>query len=433
MSLNMIAGLGMLALIALLLLGMNIGLCMFLVGFVGYAVALNFKAALGILMTSTVTNAMTYSFSVIPLFILMGQFAFRAGLSDGLFEAANTWFGRVKGGLCLATIVACATFGAICGSLAATAATMAVVAMPEMRKRNYDAGLSVGCIAAGGTLGTLIPPSTPFILYGIIAQESIGKLFSAGIVPGILMAVCFCGVAMFQIWRNPEMAPAGTQFTMKQKLVSLKGCIPIVLLFGSSIGGMFTGIFSATEAAGVGAFLSFVFLIIMRRATWENIKDALIETLKTSGMTLCIVLGAYMLGYFLAVTKLPMNLAGWVAGLAVPPIFVIAVIILIYAVMGCFMDGLAMTLLTVPIFLPIIKGLGYDPIWFGVVIVMVQNLGAITPPVGMSCYVVAGAVKDVPLMTVFKGTAPMIFAFMIAFILVVSFPQLSLWLPNLVR
>lgn len=431
MDLNTIAAVAVIIMVVLLMLGMNLGMTMFLVGFLGYAYVINFDAALGVLQSAPLTSALSYTMSVVPMFVLMGQFAYRSGLSTDLFDASNKWFGRVRGGLAMATVAACAGFGAICGSLTATTATMATVAYPEMKKYNYDKALAGGCIASGGTLGVLIPPSTPFILYGIITETSIGRLFAAGIVPGILMMVSFIFVILFQVIRNPSLAPEGKRYTIKEKLLSLKGCIGMLILFLAVIGGMFAGVFSSTEAAGFGALLSLIFMAAKRQANWSNIIASLRDTLRTIGMSMLIILGAFMLGYFLAVTKMPMNLAAWVEQLKVAPVVIITVIILIYAFMGCIMDAGAMTLLTIPIFLPIIQMLGYDLIWFGVVIVMVQNLGAITPPVGMSAFIAAGTIKEIPLSTIFKGILPMCIAFAVSFLIVVAFPALSLWLPNL--
>lgn len=431
MDLNIVAAVFIVAMIVLIMLGMNLGLTMFLTGFLGYAYVISPKAAMGVFQTAPITFALNYTLSVVPMFVLMGQFAYRSGLSTDLFDAAQKWFGRVRGGQALATIMACCGFGAICGSLTATTATMATVAYPEMKKNKYDPALSGGCIASGGTLGVLIPPSTPFILYGIITETSIGKLFAAGIVPGILMMVSFIFVILLQVFRNPSLAPKGNRYTIREKLGSLKSCIGMLILFTGVIGGMFAGIFSSTEAAGVGALLSLIFMAAKRQATLDNIIASLQDTLRIVGMSMLIIIGAFMLGYFLAVTKMPMSLALWVESLDVAPVVVIMMIIALYAFMGCFMDASAMTLLTIPILLPIIETLGYDLIWFGVVIIMVQNLGAITPPVGMSCFIAAGTIKEIPLSTIYKGTLPMFLAFLVCFILVVYFPAISLWLPNL--
>lgn len=418
--------------IGLILLGSNIGLSMFAVGFVGYAMVRNWSAAIAILRTNLLSSAMNYAMVVVPLFVLMGQFVFYAGISDGLFNATRTLFGRKPGGLAYAGIVSCTAFGAICGTLNATTATMCAVAKPIMREHKYKDSLIAGTLACGGTLGTLIPPSTPFILYGVIAEQSIGKLFAAGVVPGIIMAICFCGCIFVQTKLDPEIAP-GTEegFTIMEKVKAMKGFIPILLLFGIVVVGMFTGIFSVNESAAMGAFAAFLFLVFRGRCTKDVLLKCLKETVLTTGMTVVIIGGANIFGCFLTITHMPSNLASWIATLPLPPVLIIAVIIIIYAIMGCFVDALSMIMLTTPIFLPVITALGYDPIWFGVIVVMVLNLGAITPPVGAACFVATGALKDIPLTTVFKGALPFLWAFLISFLIVVLFPQICLWLPTL--
>ena len=412
---------------------MNIGIAMIVVGFVGYGLVTNWDAAFGILKSVPFSQGMTYSFVVCPMFILMGQLAYHSGISSSLFDTANKWLSGLRGGLAMASIVACALFGAICGSLAATAATMAIIALPEMRRHNYDDSLSTGTIAAGGTLGVLIPPSTTFIMYGIIAEESIGQLFASGVGPGILCALLFCITIAIQVKLKPSLAPAAEKYSMKEKIRSLKGCIPLVLLFGIVIGGMFSGFFSATEASGIGVLVALLFMIVNRTFTWQKIKIALMDTVKTTAMTMFIVIGAYVFGYFLAITQLPQNLARIVESLAVNRYLVVAVILLIYAVMGCIMDGLAMVLLTAPIFLPIIKSLGFDPVWYGAMMVLIMNLGNITPPVGLTVYVVGGACKDVPLQKIFKGALPMCLPILATVILCIVFPQIVMFIPNLLH
>ena len=430
MDLTIIAIIGIVTMLILLFAGMNIGLAMFIVGLFGYAYVINWPAALGVLMSNPMNTAMSYSMTVMPLFVLMGQFVYYAGLSDGLFDSMEKWFGRVRGGIAMAAVAACALFGAICGSLPAALMTMGLIAYPAMKRRAYDDKLSTSALCAGATLGCLIPPSSPLILYGIITETSIGKLFAAGTIPGIVMTITFIIVIIFMVRKNPALAPTGQAYTLKEKIISLKGCVLTVVLFVIVIGGMFNGWFSATEAAAIGAFAALVILIVKKRATWATLKRALWDTVKTSCMSMTIVLGAYMLGYFLAVTKLPMALASAVASLNVAPALVMGIIILAYAFLGCIMDGLAIMLLTTPIILPVVLQLGYDTIWFGVIMTMVMNLGAITPPVGTGAYIASGALK-VPLQTVFKGLAPYIIAFAICFLIFVLWPDLVLFLPKL--
>jgi tripartite ATP-independent transporter DctM subunit len=431
MDLITIAIIGIIILVVLLFLGMNIGLAMGIVGFFGYWMVRDFGAAFGILKTIPFTNAMKYSFMVIPMFVLMGQFAFHADLSKGLFHAADRWLGRFKGGLAMATVAACAGFAAICGSTAATAATMGTVALPEMRRHGYADSLATGSIAAGGTLGILIPPSTGFIIYGIVAEQSIGQLFAAGILPGIVLALCYIASIAVQVKINPSLAPETVKYSFKEMLISLKGVIAMVVLFLAIIGGMFVGFFTANEAAAAGAMLAFLYMVFMRKFTWPRFITCLRDTIKTSAMVFLILIGAYVFGAFLAITQLPMRLAEFVESLDVNRYVILIIIIIIYMILGCLMDSLAMVMLTVPIFLPIVLSLGFDPIWYGVLMIMVMEMGLITPPVGMNVYIVAGVAKDVPLMTIFRGVAPMIVGMCAAIIIVVCIPWISLFLPGL--
>lgn len=425
-----IAVIGIVVLVVLLAMGMNIGITMFAVGFFGCLLLRDWNAALGVMKTVPFSQSMTYSFTVIPLFVLMGQFAFHSGMSADLYDFANKWLGGFKGGLSMATVMACAGFSAICGSTAATAATMGVVALPEMRKAGYNDSISTGSIAAGGTLGILIPPSTGFIIYGIASGAPIGKLFMAGIIPGIILAICYIISIAIQVKLKPALAPPTKKYTIIQKLVALKGGLAMIVLFLIVIGGMFINIFTANEASAVGASLALVYLIAKGRFTWQTFITCLRDTVKTSAMVFLIIIGAYVFGSFLALAKLPIVLAAFVDNLAVNRYIILAVIVVLYAVMGCLMDSLAMVMLTVPIFLPIIVSLGFDPIWYGVIMIMVMEMGLITPPVGMNVYIVAGVAKDVPLTRIFRGVTPMVAAMCIAIIIIIAFPALSTWLPS---
>ena len=426
-----IALIGVAILLVLLVMGMNIGICMMAVGFFGFWYVRNFNAALTLFKQIPFTQATTYSFTVIPLFVLMGNLCYYSGMSSDLFDCAHKLLGGMKGGLAAATVAACACFSAICGSTAATAATMGVVALPEMREHGYDDGLSCGSIAAGGTLGILIPPSTGFIIYGIVSGCSIGGLFAAGILPGIVLALCYIAAIAIVVHIHPERAPDKLHFTHKKKLISLKGGAAMIILFLIAIGGIFLGWFTANEAAAVGATAALVYLIGRRKFTWKIFFDCLRDTVKTSGMIFLILIGAYIFGAFLTITQLPTTLANFVNSLNVSRYVILAVIILIYAVMGCLMDSLAMVMLTVPIFLPIMTGLGFNDIWYGVLMIMVMECGLITPPVGMNVYIVSGIAKDVPLGTIFKGVMPMAAGMLVAILIVAFFPQLSLWIPTL--
>lgn len=432
MEATVLAVLGVVVMIALIMLGMNVGMSMFFVGMVGYAIATNWTAAFGLFKTVPFTSAFTYSFTVVPLFILMGQFVFRSGMSNGLFNAAEKWLGRIRGGIAMATVAACAFFAAICGSNTATTATMGVVAYPEMKKQEYADVLSSGAITAGGTLGVLIPPSTLFILYGIIAEQSVGKLFAAGIVPGVIMAVAF--VVAISIWTRlqPGIAPATKSYSWRERFASLKGAVTTIILFVVILGSIFTGIASVTEAAAVGAFLALIFWIFNRTFTWKALLECLKNTVAMSSMAIFMCMSATIFGYFLAVTRTPQMLQEFITGLDVSRYVIIAIILVIYMIMGCIMDGLAMTLITVPIFLPTVRALGFDPIWFGVIIVIVNNIGAMTPPVGLNAYVTAGVLKDVPLKSIFKGVTPFIIAALICTLLCILFPSICTWLPNMI-
>ncbi len=430
MSFTTIAVLGIVVLIVLLVMGMNIGISMMTVGFVGYWLVRGLTPAIGLFKTIPFAQATTYSFAVIPLFVLMGQFAYFSGISADLFDFMNKWLGGFKGGLAMATVAACALFSAICGSTAATAATMGVVALPEMRKAGYEDGMSCGSIAAGGTLGILIPPSTGFIIYGIVAGQSIGALFAAGIMPGLVLATCYILSISITVHIKPEFAPGKQKFTWKEKFISIKGGLGMIFLFAVVIGGMFSGLFTANEASAVGAVVGLGFLIFKRKFTWKVFVTCLRDSVRTSSMVFLILIGAYVFGAFLAITQLPQTLAAFVTSLDVNRFVVLAVIIAIYVVLGCFMDSLAMVMLTVPIFLPIVQALGFDSVWYGVAMIMVMECGLITPPVGMNVYIVAGVAKDVPLVKIFRGVAPMVGGMIVAIIIIIAFPQIALWLPQ---
>ena len=431
MSNLQIAITGVIILLVLLVFGMNIGVTMMCVGFFGYMAVKGFMPALALFKNIPFTQATTYSFTVIPLFVLMGNLAYYSGMSGDLYDCAHKILGGMKGGLAVATVVACAAFSAICGSTAATAATMGVVALPEMRQHGYDDSLSCGSIAAGGTLGILIPPSTGFIIYGIVSGTSIGGLFAAGILPGVVLALCYVIAIMIVCKIHPDRAPGRLKFTGIEKFKSLKGALPMVILFVVVIGGIFGGLFTANEASAVGAVMALLYLIIRRKFTFKILMDCLRDTVKTSGMIFLILIGAYIFGSFLTVTRLPTTLANFVTGLDVSRYLILLVIIIIYAVMGCLMDSLAMVMLTVPIFLPIMLDLGFNEIWYGVLMIMVMEMGLITPPVGMNVYIVAGVAKDVPLQKIFKGVAPMVIGMFAAVFINCVWQDLAMYLPRL--
>ncbi|MDR0491638.1 MAG: TRAP transporter large permease [Oscillospiraceae bacterium] len=430
---------GIVIFLILIFKGMNIGLALLLVGFVGYAAVLNPTAAFVQLRTDPSTNASTYSFIVVPLFILMGNFAYHAGLSGGLYACANKWLNRLPGSLACATVAACAGFGAICGSCAATAATMGTISLPEMRKYGYDDKLSTGSVAMGGTLGILIPPSTPMIIFAIMAECSIGKLFIAGILPGIMMAVLCIITIMILILRNPSLAPKGTKYSWRERFASFKGLVGVVVLFGVVLGGMFTGIFSVNQSAAIGAFLAFILMVInlaihneLKWAKfWTCFKSAMWDSITTFAMTFLIIIGASLFCKFLTISQLPMSLANYIGTLSISKYAIIALMMVVYIFLGMIMDELPMIMLTVPIFLPIIDKLGIDVIWFGVFIILTMEMGAITPPVGLNCFIISGVAKDIPLSTIYKGVIPFTFAIIVGVILLCLFPQIALFLPGL--
>lgn len=433
MAPEVIGILGIVVFLALIFLGMNIGLALLLVGFAGYAIVLNPAAAIGLLRTVPAAQASNYALIVIPLFILMGNFAYQAGLSAALYKAGNKWLSRLPGSLACGTIAASAGFGAICGSCAATCATMGTIALPEMRKYKYADRLSTGSIAMGGTLGILIPPSTPMILYGIMAQTSIGALFAAGVLPGIMMAILSIITIVIMCRLNPGLAPLPSKSTWKEKLESLKGLIGVVILFGAVLGGMFSGFFSVNQSAAIGAFLAIILTAVNKNLNWRTIKAALKDSVTTFAMTFLILIGASVFAGFLTITKIPMQLADVISSMNLPFAVVLLLMTVVYIILGMIMDELPMIMLTVPIFLPIIQSYGYDFIWFGIYIILVMELGAIAPPVGLNCFIIQGVSKDIPLGTIYKGAIPFVATILVGIVIITAFPQIVLVLPSLLK
>ncbi len=424
---------GILILIVFLFTRMPVGFAMAFVGFVGFSYVVNFKAGLSLIAKDVFTIFGSYSLTVVPLFVLMGQIAFHAGISRRLYDAAYKIMGHLPGGLAMATVGACAGFAAICGSTNATAATMATVALPEMKRYNYDMELATGTVAAGGSLGILIPPSVIFIVYGIMTEQSIGKLFAAGIVPGIILSAFFIMNIYISVKRRPHLGPPGPKTTLREKLASFSGVLEMLIIFASVMIGLFKGFFTPTEAGAVGAFVTLVLAVIRRQLSWDGFVKAVLETARISCMIMVIVAGATIFGHFLAITRIPFNLASWVAGLSLPSWAIMGVIIVIYLIGGCFIDALALILLTIPIFFPVAVRLGYDPIWFGVIIVLVTQMGVITPPVGINVYVVSGVVPDVPLNKIFKGAMPFLVSIILCSALLIAFPKLATFIPAMVK
>ena len=422
-------------LFALLLLRIPVGAAMAGVGFLGIVYFSGLTPALGVLATSTYSSLSSYTMSVIPLFVLMGYFAFYAGLSQDLYRAAYSWIGRVRGGLAMGTVVGCAGFAACCGSSVATGATMAAVALPEMRRYGYDDRLATGCLAAGGTIGILIPPSICFVVYGIITEQSIGKLFIAGIFPGIMEAVFYVMTIYVMCRLRPEFAHEmpEVRIPVTEKLKALANVWGVLILFVLVIGGIYGGIFTPTEAGAVGAFGAFLFMLTKGKLSRRNLVGALFETGQTTAMVFFIFIGATIFGYLLAVSKLPMEVAAAIAALPLNRYFILSGILFMFVVLGCIMDTLAIILLVVPIVFPAILELGFDPIWFGVLMVRISEIGLITPPVGLNVYVIKGVAADVPLTTIFRGVVPFLIADFVAVGLLIAFPQICLFLPNLMK
>ena len=418
-------GLGGIAFLFLLLAtSMPVGFAMTLVGLVGFAAVVDVPAALAVLATDYYETFSSYGLTVIPLFVFMGQVAFHAGISKKLFAAAQSWFGWLRGGLAMATVGACTVFGAICGSGPATAATMAAVALPEMKRYKYDPGFAAGTVAAGGSIGMMIPPSIVFIVYGVMTEQSIGKLFVAGIVPGLMIAALFMATIWLMCKWRPGLAPAAMAATWRERFRSLGGVTETLVLFALVMGGMFAGWFTPTEAAGIGAAGSVAIALFARKCSFRMLATALNETLCTSCMVLVIVAGATVFGHFLQITNVPTELATWMAGLPLPAWGVMLLMIFFYLLAGMFLDALAVVMLTIPIFYPVVLNLGFDPIWFGVIIVLITQMGVISPPVGVNVYVVSGMDRAVPLQSVFKGALPFLLALVAAALLLVAFPQI---------
>lgn len=433
MSPVLIGSLGLLALFVLIFTRMPVAFVMTLVGLLGFGYLVNFDAALSMAVRDLYGVFGSYNLTVIPLFIFMGQIAFHAGISRRLFHVAYAFIGHWPGGMAIATIFACAGFSAICGSTNATAATMAAVALPEMQRYRYRDTLAAGVVAAGGSLGILVPPSVIFIVYGIMTEQSIGKLFMAGVLPGILLTLLFAVTVMIWAKVDPSVAPRGPRSSAAQRLRSLSGLMETLALFAMVMGGLFTGVFTPTEAGAVGACGTLVIAIVRRKLTWSGFLQSLQETTRISCMILMIVAGATIFGRFLAVTRIPFEIAGWVAGLQLSPPLVMALIILVYLIGGCFIDALALIMLTVPIFYPVVSALQFDPMWFGVIIVLVTQIGVITPPVGVNVYVVSGVARDIPLHSIFIGVLPLLAALVLGTLLMIPFPQIALILPMLMR
>lgn len=426
-----LGSLGMAFLMVMLFLGMPIGIAMAGVGLIGMLVVYpNPVSALSMMGLGSYAESAKYIFTVVPMFILMGEFALHSGVSRDLFNAANTWLGRLPGGIAVASVTGCAGFAAVSGDSMATAVTMSSVALPEMRKKNYEPGFACATLAAGGTLGILIPPSAGFIFFSLVTEVSIGRLFVAGIIPGLLLALLFIMVVAVFAHRNPTLAPPGDATTFKEKILSLRKVIAMVGLIILVLGGILSGICSPNEGGAVGAMGTLIYAVCTRRITWKQIWQSITTTTAVSAQLMLILVGVGLLGYFFAATRLPFELADMVTGLDANRYVIFACIVLLYIVLGCLVNVIPMMLLTMPAIFPTIEALQFDPVWFGVVTVIMLEMGQITPPVGINVFALASIAKDVPMISIFKRIVPFFFAMLFMVFILTLFPGLATWLPD---
>ncbi len=430
MSATLVGIIGLGGLFFLLAFRTPVAIAMMVIGVIGIWVLNGWQASMSTLVDESFVIASTYELIVIPLFVLMGNFATISGMSADLYRAAYAWVGHWRGGLASATIASCAGFAALSGSSVASAVTMGRVSLPEMRRYNYDNRLATGCIAAGGTLGILIPPSTGFVIYAILTEESIGRLFLAGVLPGLLLTVLFMISIYIQTRINPTLGPAGPRTNLPGRVKALVDAGAMIGIVFIVIGGIYGGIFTPTEAAGVGAFLAFLLALIRRKVNYNAMSTVLLQTIRTSALAFLILIGAHIFNPFLALTQIPGDLAELLAGLELPRYVIMLILMAAYIVLGTFLEGFAMLVLTLPIVHPLILALGYDPIWFGVIMVIVLEMGLISPPVGVNVFVVKGVAEDVPLKQIFSGIIPFWIAMAICLIILLIFPQIALFLPN---
>jgi tripartite ATP-independent transporter DctM subunit len=430
MSTDAVAVIGFVALFVLMLLRVPVGMAMGLVGVTGFSYLVNGDAALKIIGHTSMRTVTDYTFGVIPMFLLMGAFVSNSGMSRELFRAANAFLGHLKGGLGIATIAACAGFAAISGSSVATAATFSTVAYPEMRRFNYPQSFATGVIAAGGTLGAMLPPSTVLAVYGIITEQDIGKLFIAGILPGALAAAMYIITVMIIGAARPGFLPSGPKASWSERFAAVRDVWATLLLFCFVIGGLYGGLFTPTEAGGMGAGGAFLIGLLRGRLDRQDIRKSLLQATRTAAAVFTVLIGALLFGYFLTVTQTPQKVTAFLTGLGIGSYGVLGLIMVMYLILGCLMDALAMVILTVPIIFPVIKELGFDPIWFGVIIVMTVELGLIHPPVGMIVFVIKSVIQDVTFATIFRGVLPFIVTDIIRLIILIAFPIIALWLPS---
>ena len=432
MSETLIGIIGLLVLIVVFLSGLELAFCMAIIGFLGYSLLVSVKAGFGMVAQDIFDTLSTYGFTVVPVFILMGQIAFNGGIAKRLYDSAYRFIGHIPGGLAMATVGGSAAFGSVTGSLTATAATFSGVAIPEMDRYGYKRVLSAGIVAAAGTLGCLIPPSVPLIVYGIITEQSIGKLFLASVIPGVLVALFF--IVIIYVWcrMNPSLGPKGVRSSWKERMVSLKGIVGVLIIFVVVMGGLLEGFFTPTEAGSVGAFAVALLAFITRDINIKTLFKSLEESLVTACMVLFLIAGSAIFGHFITVTKIPMMAADWIIKLPLHPALIVVLIGLIYLVGGSFIDDLAFLMLATPIFYPVILKLGYDLIWFGVFIQLTVMIGVIIPPVAINAFVVRNVTHD-PLSVIYKGVTPFLLSFVFIIFLLFVFPQLALFIPSFLR
>lgn len=424
------AAIGFAAAFALIFSRVPIAVALLLIGFAGFATLSGFMPSLSMVAASARDSVLSYNLAVIPLFVLMGNLVAGAGISQDLFRAAQVLIGRRRGGLAMATIVASGGFGAICGSSVATALTIGKVSLPSMKKYGYSEGLSTAAVAAGGTLGILIPPSVIMVVYGVSTETHIGKLFMAGIVPGIIGVLGYMLAVRWVVWRDPSAAPITEKIPKEQRKGLIKGLVPVIVLFGLVLGGIYGGLFTPTEASGIGAFGAFLFALGRRVLTREAIRSILSDSTQTTAMMFAILLGATVFGEFINLTGVHRALLDVVQDATLEPFTVILIIIAIYIVLGCILESLSIILLTVPLLFPVVVGLGYDPVWFGIIVVVATEIGLITPPIGINLFVIQSLVPNLKLSTLVRGIAPFVTVDIARILLLASVPALSLWLPN---
>jgi tripartite ATP-independent transporter DctM subunit len=433
MSPTTTAILGLIILFVLMALRMPVSFAMILAGFLGNAYLISTDASIYMLATNVWGQLSSYGLSVIPLFVLMGQIAFHSGMTERLYDAAYKWVGRLPGGLAGTTVISSAGFAAICGSNSATTATMGTIALPEMKRYNYDPALSTGSVAIGGTLGVVIPPSVVLIIIAVQTEQSITQLFVASIVPGVFLTGLFLATVFWLCLRNTSLGPPGPKAGMREKWISLLGAVEVMVLFLMVIGGLYAGWFTPTESGAAGSFGALMIGLARRKLSKKAFTKAVAETIRISAMVVLLITGAVMFGKFLTVTRLPFELADWVVSLNVPRVVILFVVLLIYLVGGCAMDALGFLVVTIPIFFPLAKALGFDPVWYTVVITLVTTMGAVTPPVGVNVYIVSGLAPDIPIATIFKGVSIFLVAYVICLALLIIFPEMALYLPRTLK